>query len=118
MAYLARQEAVGSKVGEAERSLDSMIQRGLNWSIISQPHAFSVVHVDTSGVWTAIVILTGSKLWAVRKTNEPLRNYYPNHEPGIIDTTFFVDLSDRTLQQLPGGFAAWTTVLLKAGSML
>lgn len=111
LAFTARQEAVFD-IGEAERSLEATLLSGLNWAIISQAHAFSDGHVDTAGVYTAILVLTGIKYWAIRKTS------LPRDDMDCTDTEYFVNLAERDLESLPGGAAAWTAVLLFPGDIL
>lgn len=111
LAFTARREAV-TDIGTAELSLEASFQTGLNWAIISQMNSWSDGHVDTAGVFTAIVVLTGAKYWAIKKT------LLPREEPDVDDTDYFVELGDRDLETLPGGAAAWTAVLLFPGDIL
>ena len=85
----------------------------MNWSIISQKHAVSLGHVDTAGVYTAVVILSGVKYWAIRKTALAGRQ-----EVDVDDVEYFVDLNERDLNSLPGGRTNWIPVLLFPGDIL
>lgn len=97
----------------AERGLDFNIQRGLNWGIISQMNSMTLGHVDTAGVYTAIVILAGIKYWAIRKTVLEGRT-----EIDVDDAEYFVDLNERDLKDLPGGATDWVPILLFPVDML
>ena len=99
--------------GPAENELEHRIQEGLNWGIISQQHATTLGHVDTAGVYTAVVILTGVKLWAIRKTALEGRT---EKDVDVVD--YFVDLADRDLESLPGGATNWLPIILFPGDIL
>ena len=103
----------GPDAGDAEISLDMKIQLGLNWGIISQAHSTTLGHVDTAGVYTAVVILTGVKYWAIRKTTPDRKD---KHKPTDLD--WFVDLTDRDIKDLPGGETEWVAVVLHPGDIL
>ena len=113
LAMKARREAVEENGGTPELALDAEIRKGLNWAIISQKHALSLGHVDTAGVYTAIVILTGVKYWAIRKTALEGRQ-----EIDVDDAEYFVDLSTRDLKDLPGHSTDWVALLLFPGDVL
>ncbi|KZV60028.1 hypothetical protein PENSPDRAFT_671951, partial [Peniophora sp. CONT] len=100
-----RQEACQNQAGSLEHDIDGGFHTGLNWAIISQQHAISLGHVDTAGVYTAIVILASKKYWAIRNTSLKRRT-----EIDIDDIEYFVDLQKRDLKSLPGGPEAWIAV--------
>lgn len=112
MALRARAEQCLDPTGD-EAALDIEIQTGLNWGIISQENAISLGHVDTAGVCTGIVILSGHKLWAIRKTALTGRT-----EIDVDDTEYFVDLENRDFGSLPGGASEWVAIMLFAGDVL
>lgn len=105
-----------------EDALEAALHTGLNWAIMSQGHSFSAGHVDTAGVHTGILVLTGHKLWAIRRTLlYPERDEAGNEiepEIDVDDVEYFVDLAGRSLEDLPGGSAAWVAVLLFPGDIL
>ncbi|WP_241380165.1 hypothetical protein, partial [Escherichia coli] len=76
------------------------IAEGLNWAIISQAHAFSDIHWDTAGAWTAVAILHGIKFWAVRKTPPS------GSALGFDMVDYWVNLAEHDLDSLPGGRSA------------
>ncbi|VDB96858.1 unnamed protein product [Peniophora sp. CBMAI 1063] len=122
LAYQARKEAVKARqenpsrpLGVFELGLDASVITGLNWSIISQAHSWTDGHVDTAGVFTAIVVLTGVKYWAIRKT---LLTGDKDDDIDVFDCSYFEELNDRDLDSLPGGSAAWVAVLLFPGDIL
>ena len=82
--------------GPAENELEHRIQQGLNWGIISQQHATTLGHVDTAGVFTLAGVLSGIKLWAIRKTA-----LYGNREMDVDNVEYFVDLIDRDFEGIP-----------------
>lgn len=92
--------------------MDQRILSGSNWAIISQKHAVSLSHIDTAGVFTAIVVLSGIKYWAIRKTA------LDGGECDVDDADYWIDLSKRDYKTLPGGPDAWITTLLFPGDML
>ncbi|KZV61101.1 hypothetical protein PENSPDRAFT_671229 [Peniophora sp. CONT] len=113
LAYNTRFEKVSRDVGEDELKFDGGFATGLNWAIISQKHAVSYGHVDTAGVYTAIAILTGIKYWAIRKTALQGKT-----EIDVDVADYFVDLTDRDFESLPGGDSAWVTLVLFPGDIL
>lgn len=124
MAFKARRELLLNhpKLGVDEDALESGFHTGLNWGIMSQAHSMSAGHVDTAGVFTAISVLSGHKIWAVRRTllspevdeegNEAER------EIDVNDVEYFVDLTERDFASLPGGSAAWAIIVLFPGDVL
>lgn len=112
MALKARQERCVEPTA-AEIALDIEIQTGLNWAIMSQANSISLGHVDTAGVCTAIVILAGVKIWAMRKTALMGRT-----EIDVDDTEYFVDLTDRDFASLPGAASDWVMLILFPGDVL
>ena len=113
MAARARQEACQNSAGPAENNIDAGFHKGLNWAIVSQQHAMSLGHVDTAGVYTAIVVLTGRKQWAIRKTA-----LSGDRDKDVDVTDYIVDLAKRDLKDLPGGEAAWIAITLNPGDVL
>lgn len=116
MAYKARQQELKDQIipGDPEGALDAGFLYGLNWAILSQQYSVTQVHVDTAGVFTAISMLSGSKIWAIRRT---LLDGKGDH-PDVDDAEYFVELGDRDLKDLPGGEAAWISIVLFAGDVL
>ena len=113
MAIRARQEACRNQLGIVENNIDAGFHKGLNWAIVSQKHSMSLPHVDTAGVYTAVVILTGKKHWAIRKTA-----LGGQRDVDVDDLDYIIDLDKRDFHSLPGGAPAWLVVTLCAGDIM
>lgn len=100
-------------IGNPERALDAGFLTGLNWAIISQQHSVSNGHIDSAGVFTGIIVLSGCKYWAIRRT---LLDKYREKDVNYAD--YFVSLQDRDMDTLPGGRDAWFAVVLFPGDIL
>ena len=113
MVIRARQEACRNHLGIVENNIDTGFHKGLNWAGVSQKHSMSLPYVDTAGGYTAIIMLTGEKNWAIRKTGLD-----GPRDKDVDDIDYIVDLDKRDLESLPGGGAAWLVITLRKGDVL
>ena len=91
-----RKEMCKFDITPLEHRLEDSIRTELNWAIAGQKHSHTSPHVDTAGVFTLVGVLSGIKLWAIRKTA-----LYGNREMDVDNVEYFVDLIARDFDGIP-----------------